>query len=87
MNTHMENGMTAEGEVLTPAKLGRMLGKSERTLRRWRELRVGPDWFGVGRGVRYRLETVRRWMAEQEGRVAEVRRAVARDWFDQGPKR
>ncbi|MEM9046526.1 MAG: helix-turn-helix domain-containing protein [Pseudomonadota bacterium] len=76
----------AEGDILTPAKLGRMLGKSERTLRRWRELRIGPDWFVVGRGVRYRLEAVVRWMTDQEGRVAEIRKAVSSVRHENGLK-
>ena len=47
------------------------LGVNPRTLIRWRQRGEGPDFIrfpGGPRGtIRYRPETVRRWLAEREG--------------------
>ena len=56
-----EAGNLAE-ELLTPSELGRMIGKSERTLANWRCARIGPRFVKLGNSVRYPSADVREWI-------------------------
>lgn len=51
---------------LTPEELANQLGKSARTLARWRRLKEGPPVTYVGRNPHYRREAVRQWLAASE---------------------
>lgn len=49
-------------DLLTTKELAEYLGKSERSLIRWRQRRIGPHWVKVGNEVRYRADDVNRWL-------------------------
>ena len=51
---------------LTPQQLAEQLGKSPRTLARWRRLKEGPPVTFVGRNPHYRRDAVRQWLAACE---------------------
>jgi excisionase family DNA binding protein len=53
-------------ELLTIDEVAARLRVSRKTLYNWRAIRTGPDGFRVGRTVRYRRESVERWLREQE---------------------
>jgi hypothetical protein len=42
------------------------LGVSIRTLRKWRQLRVGPPWTAVGRAIHYNDESRAQWVKSRE---------------------
>jgi predicted DNA-binding transcriptional regulator AlpA len=48
--------------LLTDIQVGRQLGISVATLRRWRLLRTGPTYTKLGASVRYREEDVRAYI-------------------------
>jgi len=49
----------------TRAELARELGITDRTLRRWDRLRIGPRKLKMGpRRIVYKVEDVRRWLDE-----------------------
>jgi predicted DNA-binding transcriptional regulator AlpA len=48
--------------LLTDIQVGRQLGISVATLRRWRLLRTGPSYTKLGASVRYREEDVRAYV-------------------------
>ncbi len=58
----------AEGDFLRTPDVARLLGVADGTLRAWRSQGIGPSYcqmnghYGV---VRYRLEDVMAWLAEQ----------------------
>ncbi len=54
-----------EHENLTASEAADYLRVSERTLIRWRVLRVGPAWTKAGRGVRYRRTDLNAWLAHR----------------------
>jgi hypothetical protein len=49
-------------ELITPAELAAFLAVPVKTLRHWRYVGTGPDAFRVGRHLRYRPDSVRRWL-------------------------
>ena len=51
---------------LSEHQLAAELGKSSRTIARWRALRVGPPWIRLGERVIYRREAVLRWLVSYE---------------------
>jgi predicted DNA-binding transcriptional regulator AlpA len=51
---------------LTREELASELGKSVRTIDRWHADGVGPPRVTLGNAVLYRVESVRRWIVEQE---------------------
>jgi excisionase family DNA binding protein len=53
-------------ELLTIDEVAARLRVSRKTLYNWRAIGTGPDGFRVGRTVRYRRESVDRWLREQE---------------------
>jgi hypothetical protein len=58
---------------LTESDLARQLGKSERTLQRWRRLRIGPAATTVGNRVLYDVQDVRAWLRAQRQEVTRAR--------------
>ena len=48
------------------AETAEELGVSVRTLRKWRQLRVGPPWTAVGRQIHYGDESRAAWVKSQE---------------------
>lgn len=55
---------------LTEHALARQLYKSERTLQRWRRLRIGPTPTLVGNRILYEVDDVRAWLRSQRQAVA-----------------
>ena len=49
-------------ELITQRELAPILGKSEKTLAKWRADGIGPTYIRVGRGVRYRPADVEQWL-------------------------
>ena len=43
-------------DLITEAELANQLGRSVRTLKRWRAQRIGPPYIRLGREVRYRRD-------------------------------
>jgi predicted site-specific integrase-resolvase len=56
--------------LLTVQEVGRMLNVSVKTLQRWRLNHVGPHSFKVGGQIRYRPETIERYIQEQEEKAS-----------------
>ena len=59
-----------EKSLLTPEGSGALLSVSEKTLENWRGANKGPPFirfFGERRGVRYRLDELKKWIDEQTG--------------------
>jgi hypothetical protein len=53
-------------EYLTEAELAAELGRTVRTIARWRAIGEGPRFLKIGRETRYRRESVRAWMVGLE---------------------
>jgi excisionase family DNA binding protein len=54
--------------LLTPKEVAHMLSLSEKTLEAWRAKGKGPPWLKLtdtGRGVRYPVDKLKAWLAEQ----------------------
>ncbi len=52
-------------DYLTEPDLAAQLFKSERTLQRWRRLRIGPPPTIVGNKILYEIDDVKAWLREQ----------------------
>ena len=52
-------------DYLTERTLARQLSKSERTLQRWRGLRIGPTPTMCGNRILYAVDDVRAWLRNQ----------------------
>ena len=50
---------------LTPEELAELFNVPLETVYQWRRKRTGPPGFRVGRHVRYDLEAVLEWVAQQ----------------------
>lgn len=50
------------------AEIAEELNVSVRTLRKWRQLRVGPPWTEVGRQIHYSDESRAAWLKSREVR-------------------
>lgn len=61
-------------EYLLEVELAKQLRRCTRTLKRWRDCRVGPPVTKVGSTIYYRRDGVHKWLLEKE----EVRRARRR---------
>jgi predicted DNA-binding transcriptional regulator AlpA len=51
--------------LLTVAEAGEYLGKPAKTLDNWRSARTGPPYYRVGGSIRYALDDLNDWLAEQ----------------------
>ncbi|WP_370934895.1 helix-turn-helix domain-containing protein [Amycolatopsis sp. cg13] len=58
--------VSVEG-LWSPDELATFLGIPSKTLRDWRFKGYGPSWMKIGKHVRYRPETVRRWLETLHG--------------------
>ena len=56
-------------DLISEKELADRLNLSVRTLKRWRQLREGPDYLRIGRSAAYRGSAVRKWIESTE-RVA-----------------
>lgn len=54
-----------EGYLRRP-ELAKQLRRTERTLARWEELRIGPAVTRIGREPAYHVDSVRVWLKAQE---------------------
>lgn len=64
--------------LLTTAQVARLLGVSERTLRRWRDSGTGPPFIPLaGTTVRYREAALTTWLSRRETSLAKPRRSRA----------
>ncbi|ACL55933.1 helix-turn-helix transcriptional regulator [Methylobacterium nodulans] len=57
---------TLVDDLLTRDAAARLLDVSPRTLDRWHLLRSGPPRIEIGRKIRYRLSSIKRWLADHE---------------------
>ena len=53
-------------DLTTKEQAAEILGVSPRTLDRWHRLQMGPPRINIGRQVRYRPSTIKRWLVERE---------------------
>ena len=53
------------------------LGRTVRTLQRWRSERTGPPFIRLGRQILYRREAVREWLKSLEQEQPRAGRGVA----------
>ena len=64
-------GHTSEAETAEE------LGVSVRTLRKWRQLRIGPPWTAVGRQIHYRIESRLAWLKSREVQPVQSKQIAA----------
>lgn len=60
------------GYIARP-KLAKQLRRSERTLARWEDLRIGPPVTHVGCEPYYNVESVRAWLKSREQKMPRAR--------------
>jgi hypothetical protein len=65
------------GYIARP-KLAKQLRRSERTLARWEDLRIGPPVTHVGVEPYYSTESVRAWLKSREQKLPRTRTRVVR---------
>jgi len=53
-------------DLLTTEQVAELLHVSDRTVIRWRNERIGPPWCKLGRQIRYRRQSIEKWIAESE---------------------
>jgi ribosome-binding protein aMBF1 (putative translation factor) len=53
---------------LSRAELAAQLGKSERTLERWEEQKIGPPITKLGQTPYYKIDSVQEWLRTREQR-------------------
>jgi predicted site-specific integrase-resolvase len=51
--------------LLTPTSVARLLGVEVETLASWRRRGYGPNWYRIGKKVRYAEAELRTWMSAQ----------------------
>jgi hypothetical protein len=73
--------MTALDNHLTDKELAEALKKKtgfgcERTLRKWREQRVGPPWTKFGKAILYPIDGFEAWLRSQVQQPVRSRRAA-----------
>ena len=55
-----------EGIFMNDIRAAEFLGLKPQTLRNWRTMSKGPDYSKAGRAIRYHLEDLVRFMAENK---------------------
>lgn len=60
-------------EYAPEAEVAKQLGKSPRTLARWRMLRIGPPPTQIGRETVYRIDAVLEWLKSRETKIVRTR--------------
>lgn len=68
--THILAGYTAEDQF------GKQINKGLRTLRAWRQQRIGPPWIKIGNAIFYSDAGARAWLRSLEVQPARSRKAV-----------
>jgi predicted DNA-binding transcriptional regulator AlpA len=58
--------------LLGPRDVSAILAVTQATLRHWRTTGRGPDFFRVGRHIRYRPSAIEAWLEEQRGKAAQA---------------
>ena len=55
--------------LLTAKEASHLLSVTEKTLENWRAAKKGPPFVRLGelRGVRYKLDDLKKWIDEQQG--------------------
>ncbi len=53
-------------EFWTEEHTAKVLGKTPRTLRKWRERRCGPPYIKIGRDIMYRRASMFAWLVANE---------------------
>ena len=66
-NIATENKMMTN-QLLSDKDLARMLQVAIVTIRRWRMFGTGPDYIRCGRGIRYQIESVNKWLMDRNSR-------------------
>jgi hypothetical protein len=62
--------MTSLSEkYLTKSEAARFLDKCDRTLDRWRKLKIGPPVTHIGRQIMYRRAALEIWLLSKEERL------------------
>lgn len=61
---------TLLSDFFTKAELAEAIDRSERTLDRWHNMRMGPPRTRLGSRILYRKDAVRAWLVAQEEQVA-----------------
>jgi hypothetical protein len=56
-------------EYLTEGQFAEQIGRTVRTVRRWRSFKEGPSWVQLGRQVYYKRTTVREWFGSLEREI------------------
>ncbi len=64
-------------EYATEAELAQQIGRSIRTLRLWRQKRIGPPWTEMGRRVLYHHAAIPLWLKSLEHNPVRARRRAA----------
>ena len=64
----LEADMTGKllDDFLSEKEFAKELGVSPRTLRNWRQLRVGPPFVTIGKRINYRRASGLAWLESQE---------------------
>ena len=60
-------------DYLSEAEVAKQLGKSPRTLGRWRMLRIGPPPTMIGREIFYRIDAIHEWLKSRETKMVRER--------------
>ena len=55
------------------AELARQLGRTERTVARWEQERIGPPVTRLGRRVLYFIPSVQEWLRSREAKMVRER--------------
>ncbi len=66
--------MTSKEPLLagwTKAQFAALIGRSERTLDRWHELRIGPPRIKVGSMIFYPAKTYENWVESETAKLEE----------------
>lgn len=70
MSTHTASSVTPfherhDDELLTLEQVAEILMASENTIRWWRQIGTGPEFFKIGRRLYTTVGDLRRWIREQ----------------------
>ena len=52
--------------LIPESQFAESLGRSLRSVKRWRQLRCGPAFIRIGKSIYYRPEAIARWLEAQE---------------------
>ncbi len=53
-------------DLISECELASELNRTERTVKRWRNERIGPPFIQIGRETLYRRDAVRDWLLSKE---------------------